>query len=148
MKRFVVNLTADERCSLESLVKESRVAAQKRVRAQILLRADEQLTDEEIADDLGTVVSTVQRVRERCCEHGLVVCVEGKSGDWRSRNKKFDGEKEARLVQIACSAPPDGRARWTLSLLCDKLVELEVFESIGMTTVYDALKKTKSNLGK
>jgi transposase len=146
-KRYVVNLTAEERAGLEDLVKRQRVAGLKRQRAMILLKADQELTDVEIAEELEVGVATVERVRRRCVERGIAAALDRKPQENPSTPRKFDGASEARLVQIACSAPPDGRARWTLSLLGDRLVELRVFESVSKSSVQRTLKKTNSSRG-
>jgi transposase len=146
-KRWIVNLTADERVALEQLVRRERVAGVKRQRANILLKADDGLTDEEIASDLEVGLVTVERVRKRCCERGVPACLERKPQENPSRPRKLDGASEAQLVRIACSPPPEGRARWTISLLADKLVELKVFESVSASTVQRGLKKTRSSPG-
>ena len=126
-KRYVVNLTVAEREALTQLVRRERVSGLKRTRASILLKADDDQTDQEIADDLEIGLVTVERVRKRCIERGVEACLERKAQDNPSRPRKLDGVAEAKLVQIACSPPPPGRARWTLSLLADRLVELTVF---------------------
>jgi transposase len=146
-KRYIVNLTADERDALTQIVKRERVSGLKRLRASILLKADEGLTDQEIGDELEAGLATVERVRKRCCERGLEASLERKPQDNPSRPRKLDGASEARLVQIACSEPPKGRARWTISLLADRLVELEVFDSVSPSTVQRALKKTRPSAG-
>jgi transposase len=146
MKRYMVNLTADERSALTLLVSRARLSALKRQRGMILLRADDGLTDEEIADELEVAVATVERVRQRCCERGIVETLERKPQQNR-RARKFDGVSEAKLVQLACSSPPTGRAGWTLSLLSDQLVELRVFDTVSKSAVQRVLKKTKSNPG-
>jgi transposase len=146
-KRYIVNLTEDERAALEDLVKRQRVAALKRQRAMILLKADDDLTDVEIAEELEVGRATVERVRRRCVERGIECTLDRKPQETPSRPRKFDGESEARLVQIACSEPPTGRAQWTLSLLSDRLVELKVFESVSKSAVQRVLKKTKSSPG-
>lgn len=146
-KRFIVNLTLDERTALTHLVKRERVSGLKRQRANILLKADEGLTDEEISADLEVAVVTVERVRKRCCERGVEACLDRKPQENPSRPRKLDGASEARLVQIACSPPPAGRARWTVSLLADKLVELKVFDFVSASTVQRGLKKMKSSHG-
>ena len=147
MKRYVVNLTVEERASLEDLVKRQRVAGLKRQRAMIVLKADQELTDVEIAEELEVGVSTVERVRRRCVERGIAAALDRKPQESPSCPRKFDGASEARLVQIACSAPPHGRARWTLSLLGERLVELKVFESVSKSSVQRTLKKTNSSPG-
>lgn len=146
-KRYVVNLTFEERASLTQLVRRERVSGLKRMRASILLKADEDQTDQEIAEDLEVGLITVERVRKRCIERGVEACLERKTQDNPSRPRKLDGVAEAKLVQIACSPPPSGRARWTLSLLADQLVELEVFDSVSISTIQRGLKKMSSSLG-
>lgn len=146
-KRYIVNLTADERAALEDIIKRQRVAALKRQRAMILLKADDDLTDAEIAEDLDVGRATVERVRRRCVERGLAAALDRKPQENPSRPRKFDGASEAKLVQLACSVPPEGRANWTLSLLGDRLVELQVFESVSKSSVQRALKKTSSSRG-
>ncbi len=146
-KRYVVNLTRDERASLEDIAKRQRVSALKRRRALILLRADDDLTDGEIAEELEVGRATVERVRRRCVEHGIAAALDRKPQENPSRPRKFDGASEAKLVQIACCAPPEGRARWTLSLLGERLVELKVFESVSKSSVQRTLKKTNSSPG-
>ena len=146
-KRYIVNLTRAEREGLEQLVKRARVSGVKRQRGSILLRADDGLPDEEIAEELGVGVRTVARVRQRCVERGLEASLERKPQESPSRPRKFDGAAEARLTQIACSEAPEGRARWTLSLLADKMVELKVFASVSKSSIQRALKKTSSSPG-
>jgi transposase len=146
-KRWLVNLTADERAALEQLVSRERVSGLKRQRAQVLLKADDGLTDREIADELEVGLVTVERVRKRCCERGLEACLERKPQENPSRPRKLDGASEAHLVQLACSPPPPGRARWTITLLANKLVELKVFDAVSRSTVQRGLKKTRQSLG-
>lgn len=148
MKRYVVNLTEDERASLEELTRGARVSVLKRQRALILLKADEGLTDCEIADELEVGLVTVERVRKRCVERGIAATLDRKPQDAPSRPRKFDGASEAKLTQLACSEPPAGQARWTIGLLADKLVELKVFESVSKSSVQRSLKKTSSSLGR
>ena len=146
-KRYVVNLTPEERESLAAVVKRARVSGLKRQRASILMKADDGQTDQEIADDLDVGVATVERVRKRCAERGIAACLDRKKQENPSRPRKLDGATEAKLVQIACSVPPTGRARWTLSLLADRLVELNVFSAVSVSTIGRALKKTSSSPG-
>jgi transposase len=148
MKRYIVNLTAGEREALTQLVGRERVSGLKRQRASILLKADDGLTDAEIAEDLGVGLVTVERVRQRCCERGVAGCLERKAQENPSRPRKLDGASEAQLVRLACSEPPAGRTRWTLTLLADKLVELKVFDSVSKSTVQRGLKKTNSSPGR
>jgi len=121
-KRYIVKLTCDERASLEDLAKRQRVSALKRQRALIVLRADDDLTDAEIAEELEVGRATVERVRRRCVERGIAAALDRKTQENPSRPRKFDGASEARLVQIACCTPPEGRTKWTLSLLGERLV--------------------------
>ena len=145
--KYVVRLAQEEREELESLVKRGRVAAEKRRRAQILLKADagaegSGLTDQEVASALDVGIATVHRVRQAYVEESLQDALSRKPAV-RHRPRKLDGDGEARLVAVACSPAPEGRARWTLRLLADKLVELEVVDTINKETVRRTLKKTK-----
>jgi transposase len=146
-KRYIVNLTADEREGLTQIASRERVSGLKRMRASILLSADRGLTDEEIAEDLGVGVVTVERVRKRCVERGIEGALDRKAQENPSRPRKLDGASEAHLVRLACSEPPEGNARWTLSLLAGKLVELRIFDSVSKSTVQRGLKKTNLSRG-
>jgi Ribonuclease G/E len=110
-KRYIVNLTVEERSALTELVRRERVSGLKRQRASILLKADEGLTDEEIVEELDVGLRTVERVRKRCCERGIEACLERKSQENPSRPRKLDGASEAQLARIAVSAarPPSRR---------------------------------------
>ena len=149
--KYVVRLTREERAALDALIGKGRVARDKQLRARILLKADVSdegpgWADPQLAEAFDVSLSTVHRLRERLVEDGFEAALTRKP---RSRPKppKLDGAKEARLVALACSAPPAGRARWTLQLLADKLVELDVVDSISDETVRLRLKKTLSNRG-
>ena len=116
-------------------------------RARILLKADQAAggpawEDAKIAEALGCGVRTIERVRQRFVEQGLEAALSHKPQERPSRERRLDGAAEARLIALACSQPPEGRARWTLKLLADKLVELEVVESVSDETVRRVLKKT------
>lgn len=141
MKRYVLNLTENERAGLEQVVAAERGSAEKARRARILLLADDCLTDEEICEELDVGSTTVQRVRKRAVLEGIKAAFERKPQASPSRLPVLDGRAEAELVKLACSPPPPGRARWTISLLADKLIELEVVESVGKTSVQRRLKK-------
>jgi transposase len=147
MKLYVLNLTEDERAALELLADREKKSPEKAKRARILLLADDCLTDSEICDDLQVGPATVQRVRRRAVLEGIQAAFERKPQASPSRKPVLDGRAEAELVTLACSKPPKGRARWTMSLLADKLVELEVVESVSVSTVQRRLKKTRSSLG-
>jgi transposase len=146
MKKYVVTLTEDERLSLSSLVSSGKAAAKKITHARILLKADvdggPNWRDADIALALDIGVRTVERVRERFVEQGLEAALARKPQDRPSRLPVFDGDAEARLIALACSHPPEGRARWTLRLLADRLVELDVVEAVSHETVRQTLKKT------
>src|ERR1051325_1822075 len=143
-KRYIINLTTEEHAVLEAMTSRGRASALKLQRARILLKADEGMTDAEIADELGVGHRTVERVRERCCLLGLEAALDRKKQDRPSRMPKLDGDAEARLIQLACSEPPNGGARWTLSLLADKLVELRIVDSVSTTTVFRRLEKKRA----
>lgn len=140
-KRYIINLSDEERVALQAVVR-GRHGLQKRKRAQILLQVDEGLRDVEIAEELEVGLRTVERVRERCCTLGLEAAIEAKKPTRPPRMPKLDGAAQAQLVQLACSEPPDGRARWTLSLLANRLVELKVVDTVSRTTIHRELKKT------
>jgi transposase len=145
MKRYIVRLTGEERKQLEGIVKKGKNTAYRVKHAHILLKADvegENLTDEEIAKAVHCHRNTVYNVRQRLVEHGLEAALERKKRDAPPVAGMLDGEKEARLIAIGCSQPPEGCARWTLKLLAERLVELGIVESISYETVRRALKKT------
>jgi transposase len=152
MKKYKVTLTADERNSLQDLIAAGKAAAQKLTHARILLKADAApgapaWIDSRIAEAVEVDVTTVERVRERFVEQGLDAALTRKQQSRPSRERKLDGQAEARLIALACSDPPQGRARWTLRLLADKLVELEIIDDISTETVRQVLKKTNSSRG-
>jgi transposase len=142
--KYVVRLTEDERQALEGLLSGKRIAADRALRARILLKADlvgDAWCDTEIADAFDIGVSTIHRLRQRLVEDGLEATLSRRPMSSK-RTTKLDGAQEARLIAIACGPAPEGRARWTLRLLADKLVELEVVDSIGTEAVRQTLKKT------
>ena len=151
-KVFVVRLTDEDRLELDSLIRKGKAAARTLVRARILLKADqgergESWPDAEIAHALDVSPKTVFNIRRRWVEEGLQAALNRKKQQCPSRARKLDGEAEAQLVATCCGPAPAGRARWTLRLLADKLVELEVVESISPETVRQTLKKTRSSPG-
>ena len=152
MKRYKVTLTVEERNSLQDLIAAKKTAAKKVIHARILLKADAgpegpAWTDARIAEALEVDVSTVERLRQRFVEQGLDAALDRKKQDRPSRQRTLDGKAEARLIAVACSQPPQGRARWTLRLLADKLVELEVVDTVSTETIRRTLKKTTSSRG-
>jgi hypothetical protein len=147
LKRYIVTLTAEERRDLHDLIAAGKAAARKLAHARILLKADAAdggpaWPDHRIADALEVSTATVERVRQRFVEQGLDAALDRKQRERPPREIKLDGRAEARLIALACSPPPLGRAVWTMQLLADKLVELEVVDSISDETVRLALKKT------
>jgi hypothetical protein len=148
--RYLVTLTAEERDELIALVSAGKSSARTITRARILLKADQGTggpawNDAEITEALDCGRRTVSRVRERFVERGLYAALERKRQDKPSRERTLDGAAEARLIAIACSQPPEGQARWTMQLLADKLVELEIVPAVSDETVRRALKKTSSS---
>lgn len=150
MKKYIVELTTEERSRLGALSKNPKVSAQRRRHADILLAVDQGpggacMKDAEVAKAFRCWPRTVERLRRRCVEEGLASCLEhGNRGAPRVRT--FDGEAEAHLLALGCSKPPEGRIRWTLQLLSDRVVELKIVESCSPSTVYQTLKKTNSSL--
>jgi hypothetical protein len=154
-KKYVVRLTGEERTALEAMVSKGKVAAYKIKHANILLVADVEgpgWVDQRIAEAFSCHPRTVENVRRRLVLEGLTAALERKEQVRPSRERTLDGDGEARLIALACSEPPDGRDRWTLKLLADALVRLEVVDSISDQTVRRTLKKTNcgpifSNVG-
>jgi len=146
-KKYIVNLAEEERRELEALISSGAEKARKLTRARILLKADEGWTDTAISEALDVGRSTVERVRKRFVDSGLAAITRRKSR--RRYERKLDGHAEARLIALACSAPPKGRKRWTLRLLADKLVLLEEVDvdTVSHETVRQVLKKTNLSLG-
>lgn len=144
MKRYIVNLTKFETEELSRLTSQGKSSVRKVMHAHILLKSDAGLPDTAIAEHLNVGVRTVERVRERCVTDGLAAALSPKPQPLRPNKLKLDGEGEARLVQLACSQPPEGRAKWTLRLLADQLVELEIVDEICHETVRQTLKKKRA----
>lgn len=145
-KRYIVRLTKSERSKLEALVSKGKVAARKRKHAQVLLKADEGpagagWTDERITEHVDMHFNTVAGIRKRFVEEGIKSALNRKKQIRLSRERVLDGEAEAHLIAISCGAAPAGRTRWTLRLLADRLVELEIVDSISHETVRQTLKK-------
>jgi transposase len=143
--KYIVDLTAAEHEYLGGLLKHGKSSARKIARAHMLLHAAEGLSDAEIADTLRVGLSTIHRTRQRFVEAG----VEHALSERRRAGvrPKLEGKQEAFLVVLACSTPPAGRARWTMQLLADRLVELTPVEGISDETVRRTLKKTSSTPG-
>lgn len=144
-KKYVVELTDEERNQLLALLKKGKVGARKLCRAQVLLQADEGARDALIATTLHTGVATVERTRKRFVEEGLDAALTERRRP--GGQPKLQGKDEAFLIATACSAPPNGRKRWTLQLLADRLVEVGMVDSVSDDTVGRILKKTRSSPG-
>jgi len=145
-KKYVVTLAEDERQTLQEMVSRGKAAARKLMHARILLRADASeggpaWDDAQIAEGLEVGRATVERVRQQFVEEGFEAALERRRPN-RLYRRKLDGDAEARLIAVACSPAPAGRSRWTLRLLADRLVALEVVDSVSYQTVRRTLKKT------
>ena len=150
-KSYVVTLTDEERRSLRALVSSGKGAARKLTHARILLKADASAggphwTDAAISEGVEVGTATVERVRQRFVEEGLEAALVPSKPD-RIYERKLDGDGEAHLIALACSESPEGRSRWTLALLADRMVALGHVESLSYQTVRRVLKKTRSSLG-
>jgi transposase len=148
-KRYKVTLEPDERGELEKLISRGKGAARRLAHARILLHADQGegrpgKIDAEIAEAVGVSVATIERVRQRFVEEGLEVALSPRPPR-RLYVRKLDGEAEARLIALACSPPPDGRARWTLRVLAERMVVLGYVETVSHETVRTTLQETNSN---
>lgn len=144
-KRHCIKLNKQERKKLQEIVQSGEDKARKITRCRILLLADKAKgkTDEEISDALGVCLSTVCNVRRRYSKGGLERAINEMARP--GQPPKFGGKVAAKITAIACSKPPEGRARWTLSLLADRIVELDIVESIAPQSVANVLKKTNSS---
>ena len=145
-KQYLVNLTQDEREHLLDITRRGKSSARKVKRSLILCKADEGLTDQQVAEAVMVGPSTVSRVRQRFVEGGLERALNDRSRPGKRR--KLDGKQEAHLVAVACSSAPEGHTRWTLRLLADQVVKLEFTDSICRETVRQILKKTNSSRGR
>lgn len=150
-KRFVVELTEAERGRLEEMISAGTAPARKLMHARILLKADESpggpaWVDKRVAEAVEASQPTVSRVRKQYVQAGLDAAL-NRRPPRREYRRKLDGAQEARLIALACSTPPPGQARWSLRLLADRLVELEVVEDISYQTVRRVFEKTSSSRG-
>ncbi|HEX5324420.1 MAG TPA: helix-turn-helix domain-containing protein [Capsulimonadaceae bacterium] len=144
-----VLLTTEQRHALERIVRSGNARARTQTKARILLLTDRsqggRRKDREIIEALGTSICTIVRTRQAFCEEGLDAALQDKPRS--GKPPKLTGDVEAKLTMIACSAPPEGRARWTLRLLAEKMVELEYVDSITPVAIHKHLKKTNSSRG-
>lgn len=145
MKKYIVDLDERERNELEQLTTKGRSGARKTRRARILLLADEGRIDKEIASFLGSAVTTVERVRKRFVEEGLEAALSERPRPGAAR--KLDGRQEAFLMALACSDVPEGKGHWSMRMLAERLVELEVVDEISDETVRRTLKRGTSSHG-
>lgn len=146
MVKFRVTLTDEERLKLRKLVSTGKESARRILNAQILLQADASedgmnRTDEQIQNALSVSLSTIHRVRQKFVENNLDVALRPRRAPKWSRSAKISGDVEAQLIALACSDPPPGRARWTVRLLADQLVELGHANNVSRESVRRALKK-------
>ena len=150
-KKYLVTLTQEERHQLQKIAQSNHHSVREKTRARILLLADTHgkdgsLKDAQIAGQLRCTSLTVSTVRQRATQRGALPSVKHKEQE-RRKARALDGEQEAHLVALTCSAAPQGRKHWTLQLLKDRLIQMEVVENIGMETIRRTLKKTNSNRG-
>lgn len=149
MKKWVVRLEAEERERLGKLVRVGKVAAYKIRHANVLLGVDEAdggrgFKDEEVGRTLGIGVRSIETLRRRFVEEGLEACLIRKKQETPRVEPIFDGEKEAKLIAVACGPAPKDRVRWTLKLLADRVVQLRIVESCSPSTIQRVLKKKAS----
>jgi homeodomain-containing protein len=152
MKKYIVQLDAEERLALETLTRNGKVAALKVRHAGILLAIDQsdagpKLKDAQAAKAFGVCVRSIESLRKRLVEEGLESALHRKKQASPSVEPMFDGEKEARLIAVACGPKPQGRVRWTMQLLADRVVQLGIVEKCSAKTVERTLKKTFSSPG-
>lgn len=146
VKKYVVRLSEDERNQLNEMIRKGKSSAQRLMKARILLKADvsdagEGWSDSRIIEALETSATTVYRTRQQLVEEGFEAVLSRKQRARPSVPRIFDGEKEARLIALACSKPPKGRARWTLRLLEHQVVELDIVDRASDSTIWRVLKK-------
>jgi len=150
-KKYIVTLAQEERRRLREMVSRGKAAARKLMHARILLKADVSegapaLDDAAIAQEVEAGRATVERVRKEFVEEGLDAALDRRKPR-RQYRRKLDGDGEAHLIALACSRAPEGRSRWTLRLLADRMVALEHVEAVSYETVHRVLKKTNLSLG-
>jgi hypothetical protein len=150
VKKYVVRLSAEEREQLQALIRKGKSSAQRLMKARILLKADvsedgEGWSDSQIVEALETSLTTVYRTRMQLVEEGLEAVLSRKTPSRTSVLPIFDGEKEAKLIALACSEPPEGHARWSLRMLEHKVVELDIVERASDSTIGRVLKKLNSS---
>ncbi len=153
-KQHLISLSSAERSTLEKLSRSNRASIREKTRARILLLSDESYTreqgasrtDAQVVKQLGCSALTVYNVRRRAVERGAVESIR-RGVQHQRKARKLDGRQEAQLVALTCSSPPEGRSRWSLLLLREKMIALEIVEHIGLETIRSTLKKTHSSRG-
>lgn len=144
-KKYIVRLSSEERKILEEVIKKLKGPAGKVRRAHILLKADANgpnWIDEKIAEAFCCRSKTVENIRKRLVTEGFAIALNGKKRETSARQKVLDGDQEAKLIALRLSSPPDGYGSWSLRLLAEQVVELEIVDSISHETVRQTLKKT------
>ena len=145
-KKYIVRLTGEERNVLRDVVKKLKGTSQKVRRAHVLLKADADgpnWTDKKIAEAFFCRTKTVENIRQRLVTDGFEIALNGKKRETPPRQKLLDGEQEAKVIALRLGEPPKGFASWTLRLLAEQVVELEIVDSISHETVRQTLKKTE-----
>lgn len=143
-KKYVVRLSEEEKSILQEIIKKLKGGSQRVRRAQILLKADADgpnWTDQQIAEAFSCRTQTVENVRESLCLNGFEIALNGKKREEPPRKKLLDGEQEAKIIAMRLGPPPDGFSNWTLKLLTERVIALEITESISHETVRTTLKK-------
>jgi hypothetical protein len=150
LKKYIVRLSDAERAELNALIDKGKHPARTLLKARILLKADASAAgpgwaDGDIAAALETSIDTVAKTRQQLVEEGLEAALTRKHSPASARPRIFDGAAEAKLIALACSAPPPGRVRWTLDLLEEAVVERKIVERASDNTIGRTLKKTRSS---
>ena len=146
-KKYVVRLDDEQRERMRRAVSTGRGPAREQAHARVLLKADEGLSDEEVAEAVEVSVRTVERGRRLFATAGTEAALKRRPQPPRPAKRKLDGEAEAKLVMLACSKAPDGHEHWTLDLLADRMVKLNYVPAVSRDTVARALKKTRPSRG-
>ena len=142
VKKYVVDLTGEEKEELQGILSVGKHSARRILRARSLLKADQGWTDKRISEALDVSIPTLERIRKLFVEEGLERALKGRQPKNRRSRRRLDGKQEAQLIAIACGEAPEGRTRWTLRLLADKMVELDYVDEVSHETVRQVLKKT------
>jgi transposase len=140
-KKYIVDLEEKERQALKQITRSGKHSVRRIRWAHALLKADAGWNDEEIAEALDISLPTVQRIRQRFVEEGLEVALGARTHEPRPYLQRLDGEQEAKVIALACSSAPQGHTCWTLRLLAEKIVELQIVNRISYQTVRRVLKK-------